>query len=170
MRQQYKITLGDDLRARLDRASKQSGRPVSDEIRARLEQSFDDELFDEQSRELTAAIMEAAREVATETDKSWHRDAAAHRTFRRAMLRILSKWRPADYVDNILEQVDLPPFQDRKHASLPVNDADELGIFLADNVLNMPDRAQRDRTRSANETTLKEIVKLQQTRGDEGND
>jgi len=170
MRQQYKITLGDDLRARLDRASKQSGRPVSDEIRARLEQSLDDELFDKQSRDLTASVLNAAREVEIEIGKAWHKHAGAHRTFRRALLRVLSKWRPPDYVDNIFEKVELPAFQDRKHASHPVNDADELGICLADSVLNMPERNHRDRTRALREKTLKDMVKLQQTRGDEGND
>jgi hypothetical protein len=165
MRQQYKLTLGDDLRARLDKASKESGRPISDEIRDRLERSLDADLFDEQSRDLAGAILEAAPEVATETGRPWHRDGAAHRTFRRAMLRILSKWRPSDYVDNLLEQVELPPFQSRKHASHPVNDADELGICLADDVLNLPDRDARARVRQAREKTLKEIVRVQKQRG-----
>ena len=81
------------------------------------------------------------------------------------MLRILSKWRPSDYVDNPFEQVELPPFQSRKHASHPVNDADELGVCLADNVLNFPDRDARAKVRASQEKTLKEIVKLQQERG-----
>jgi predicted DNA-binding protein len=170
MRQQYKITLGDDLRARLDSASKQSGRPVSDEIRARLEQSLDDDLFDEQSRELAASILETAREVEAETGASWHRAGATHRTFRRAMLRILSKWRPADYVDNILEQVELSPFQERQHATQPINDADQVGIALADMVLNVPERTARANMRVTMEKTLKDMVKLQQSRGEEGND
>jgi hypothetical protein len=165
MRQQYKITLGDDLRARLDAASERSGRPVSDEIRERLEQSLDDDAFDDQTRELTAAILEVAREVETETGAAWPCDGAAHRTFRRAMLRILSKWRPADYEENPLATVDLPPFQDRAHASHPLNDADELGIALADNVLKMPDRSHRNRAREAREQTLRDIVKLQRDRG-----
>jgi hypothetical protein len=164
MRQQYKITLGDDLRAQLDRASGRSGRPVSEEIRARLEQSLEDEVFDKPSRDFAAAVLDAAREIEMDIGKAWHKHAGAHRTFRRALLRVLSKWRPPDYVDNILEKVELPAFQDRKHASHPVNDADELGIFLADNVLEVPERAARDRVRSAREKTLKEIVKLQQQR------
>jgi predicted DNA-binding protein len=169
MRQQYKITLGDDLRARLDKASKRSGRPVSDEIRARLEQSLDDDLFDEQSRELAAAILEAAREVKIETGAAWHSSGSAHRTFRRAMVRILSKWRPADYEDNLLANVLLPPFQDRSHASEPINDADELGIVLADNILTFSDREARGRLRAARELSLKEIVKHQKREG-ESND
>jgi predicted DNA-binding protein len=164
MRQQYKITLGDDLRSRLDEASKTSGRPVSEEIRVRLEGSLDKDLFDNQSRELATAILEAAREVEIETGAPWHRSGAAHRTFRRAMVRILSKWRPADYVDNILERIHLLPFQERQHASHPLNDADELGIALADDVLEMPDRSDRDRVREAREQTLRDIVKLQQER------
>jgi hypothetical protein len=164
MRQQYKISLGDELRAQLDRASGRSGRPVSEEIRARLEQSLGDEVFDKPSRDFAAAVLDAAREVEIEIGKAWHKHAGAHRTFRRALLRVLSKWRPPDYVDNSLENVELQTFQDRRHASHPVNDADELGICLADNVLHMPDRAARDKVRAAREKTLKEIVKLQQQR------
>jgi predicted DNA-binding protein len=164
MRQQYKITLGDDLRARLDRASESNGKPVSDEIRARLEQSLEDDAFDVPTRDLAAAMAAVAREVEIEVGKSWHKDAGAHRTFRRALLRTLSKWRPADYVDNLFENVELPAFQDRKHASHPVNDADQLGIFLADDVAHLPERAKRDRVRGARESTLKEILKLQQQR------
>jgi predicted DNA-binding protein len=162
MRQQYKITLGDDLRAQLDRASGRSGRPVSEEIRARLEQSLEDEVFDKPSRDFAAAVLDVAREIEMEIGNAWHKHAGAHRTFRRALLRILSKWRPPDYVDNILENVELSAFQDRKHASHPVNDADELGIFLADDVLQMPERIARGAVRAAREKTLKEIVKLQQ--------
>jgi hypothetical protein len=121
-------------------------------------------VFDKPSRDFAAAMAAVAREVETEVGKSWHKDAGAHRTFRRALLRALSKWRPADYVDNVLENVELPAFQDRKHASHPLNDADELGIFLADDVLHVPERAARDRQRGTREKTLKEIVKLQQQR------
>jgi hypothetical protein len=43
-------------------------------------------------------------------------------------------------------------------------------VSLADDVLEIPDREHRDRVRAAREATLKEMMKLQQTRGEEGND
>jgi predicted DNA-binding protein len=166
MRQQYKITLGDDLRARLDRAGKHSGRPVSDEIRARLEQSLDDDdLSDEQSGELAAVILKAAREVSLDVGAPWHADAGAYRTFRRVITTALAKWRPAGIPDSTLENVELTPFQGRPHASYPTNDTDDLGVWIAHDVLENPDNVERARIRASREKTLKEIVKLQQERG-----
>jgi hypothetical protein len=143
---------------------KKSELGVSEEIRRRVEQSFEADAYDRQTREFATVVQDAAREVEIELGRAWHQDGGAHRTYRRAILRVLSKWRPPDYVDNILEKVELPRFQEREHASQPVNDADELGIFLADGVLKTPDRTARANFRAAQEKTLKEIVKLQQRR------
>ncbi|MCK1652256.1 hypothetical protein IVA88_12515 [Bradyrhizobium sp. 149] len=170
MRQQYKITLGDDLRAKLEAASTKSGRPMSEEIRERLERSLDADVFDEQTRELASLIPKLAAEAETELGAKWHDDGGAHRVFRRMFVRALSKWRPSGYNDNLMTEVPVTPFNVRAHASQPINDADQLGIALADMVLTTPDDASRGKVREAQEQTLKEIVKLQKSRGVEGND
>jgi hypothetical protein len=125
---------------------------------------------DEPTRDLSRLVIELARELELELGESWHSNGTAHRTFRRALLRSISKWRPADYNDNLLDEVNLAPLRDRPLASIPVHDADALGVALADNVLTMPDRGARDRLRAANIETLQEIERIHGNRKGEGND
>ena len=82
---------------------------------------------------------------------------------------MLAKWRPPGVPDSTLETVYIKPFQERQHATQPLNDTDDLGIALANMVLSTPDRDHRARIRAAQERSLKDIVKFQQTKG-EGND
>jgi hypothetical protein len=125
---------------------------------------------DEPTRALARLVIELAREVELELGVSWHASGVAHRTFRRMLLGAISKWRPADYNDNILDPVELAPLDKRPHASHPVDDADALGIALVNDVLNTPDRAKRDRRRALNKETLQEILRLHRNRKAEGND
>jgi hypothetical protein len=144
---------------------------ITDTIKRGLDFVPVEEKADQPTREFALLIFELTREIELETGAAWHADGPSHRTFRRALLRAISKWRPADYVENpFLEPVAHAPFQERAHATQPINDADELGVSLADMVLQEPNRERRQRWRSAMENTLKEIVRLQQTRGAEGND
>jgi predicted DNA-binding protein len=170
MRQQYKITLGDELRARLNAASERSGRPVSEEIRARLEQSLEGEVFDKPTLDFAAAVLDVAREVEIETEAPWHADAGAYRTLQRAIRMVLAKWRPAGVPDDTWEEVKLAPYQERPHASHPTNDTNALGVWIAHDVLETPDRNDRARIRAAREQALKEIVKLEQNREEDSND
>ena len=71
---------------------------------------------------------------------------------------------------NLFDDVKLAPIRNRPLASVPVYDADSLGIALADNVLRMPDRADRDRLRAANRETLQEIERIHGNRRGERND
>jgi hypothetical protein len=82
----------------------------------------------------------------------------------------LSKWRPAGVPDFTFEKVELKPFQERQHATQPLNDADEVGVALAEMVHGTPEPEHRARLRSAMEESLKQLVKFQETRGAEGND
>jgi hypothetical protein len=119
---------------------------------------------------LARQIFDLAREVSLDAGASWHANAGAHRAFARGLLNVVLKQRPPGAPDSWLESVKLAPFQQRNHASHPVDDGDELGMCLADDVLEIPDREQRDRIRTAREHTLKEMVKLHETRGAKGND
>jgi hypothetical protein len=98
MRQQYKITLGDDLRAKLDAASEISGRPVSEEIRRRLDQSFSGPAFDEPTRELGNDVMWLTKLVREQTwwspFSSWHDDALLHRALSAAIASWLEIIKP----------------------------------------------------------------------------
>lgn len=143
---------------------------ITDSIKRGLDLLAIEEKADGPTRDFALLIFYLAREVELETGAAWHADPAAHRVFRRALLRTLSKWRPVDYVDNIFEPVVLPPFQERGHVTQTLNDADALGIALADMVLRTPDREARARLRTLMEESVKEIVRVQNSRGEEGND
>lgn len=143
---------------------------ITDTIKRGLDLVGLEEQADEPTREFAKLIYELAREVEIETGTPWHTNAAAYRTFRSAMLLANAKWRPPGVPDSTLEKVELKPFQERPHASHPTNDTGDLGGWLAHDVVEVPDRAGRARVRAAREQTLKEIVKLQQTRGAEGNE
>lgn len=143
---------------------------ITDTIKRGLELVAIEEGVDYATRSLALQIFDLAREVSLEAGSPWHANAGAYRAFSRGLRRVVSKQRPPGTPDSLIESVQLPPFQEREHASHPLNDADELGMSLADDVLEIPEREHRDRVRAAREATLKEMAKLHQTRGEEGND
>lgn len=137
---------------------------ITDSIKRGLELLAIEQEADEPTRSAVHAIFDLAREVAVETGSPWHADAGAYRTFRRAIVMILAKWRPPGVPDSTFEAVSLPPFEQRARASHPTNDTDELGVYLAHDVLETPERDRRDRIRTAREKTLQEVIKVQQQR------
>jgi len=143
---------------------------ITDTIKRGLELVAIEEGADDATRSLALQVFDLAREVSLDAGAAWHSDAGTYRAFQRGLRRVVAKRRPAGTPDSLIESVQLPPFQEREHASHPLNDADELGMSLADDVLEIPEREHRGRVRAAREATLKEMTKLQQTRGDEGND
>jgi hypothetical protein len=138
---------------------------ITDAIKRGLEFVAIEEGADQPTRDLALLIFELAREVEVDPGGAWHTNGASYRAFERMLLRVLLKWKPADYDGDMFSLVTLPPFQEREHASHPVDDADALGIFLADTVLNVPDRERRDQIRMAREQNLKDMIKLHQTMG-----
>jgi hypothetical protein len=160
----------DRHRSRLPPNAHESGREHPQQVAPEVASGQHAEGADEASVELALAVLEIAREVEIETDAKWHADGKAHRAFRRALLTAISKWRPADYDDNLFNEVELGPLEKRPHASHPVANADELGIAIAHHVLGIPDRKTRDKVREARKETLKEMLKLHQNREGEGND
>jgi hypothetical protein len=143
---------------------------ITDSIKRGLELLAVEEQADKATRDFTPLIFALAAEVELETGAAWHVDAGAYRTFQRAILMVLAKWRPAGVPDSTLEDVELKPFQTRPHASHPTNATDDLGVWLAHDVIEMPDRQHRAAVRASREQALKEIVKLQETKGEEHND
>jgi hypothetical protein len=79
---QLKISLSDDLRARLDAAASKSGNSVAEEIRQRLDHTF--ELDDDKRDPLTEILVDDVRrltdEIEIQAGVPWHADLRAHET------------------------------------------------------------------------------------------
>lgn len=78
--QQFKITLGDDLRAKLDESSKNNQRSIAEEIRQRLEISFDIQA-DANTLDLIYAILFLAHETMRDLGSTWWGDERARSAF-----------------------------------------------------------------------------------------
>ena|SRR5215813_1973848 len=88
--QQFKITLGDDLRSKLDEASVLNGRSVAEEIRQRLEGSFDIQA-DGHTLDLIYALLFLAHETMCDFGVSWWGDERARSALMAAIVdQILS--------------------------------------------------------------------------------
>jgi hypothetical protein len=74
---QLKITMPDDLRAKLDQASADSSLSVAEEIRSRVERTFQEDSADPPTRELMDSVQELAELVKLQTGRSWHEDVRA---------------------------------------------------------------------------------------------
>ena len=82
--QQFKITLGEDLRARLDEYSKYNQRSIAEEIRQRLEISFDIQA-DANTLDLIYAILFLAHETMRDLGSTWWGDERARSAFMAAI-------------------------------------------------------------------------------------
>jgi hypothetical protein len=137
---------------------------VSEQIRQRVERSFDHGAFesriDHQTREFIIAVAECAREVELETGDAWHSHAGAHAAFRQAILSLLARLKPEGPI----------AFGDRSHQSMPGNDPQEVGIWVEYTVHTDSELSfeQRDRLRAEKEKTFREIVALHQQAQQEG--
>jgi hypothetical protein len=82
---QFKITLGDQLRIKLDEASSISMRSVAEEIRQRLEMSFDLQ-GDERTLDLIYATLFLARAIELDFDRTWWSNEKARSAFMAAIV------------------------------------------------------------------------------------
>jgi len=82
---QFKITLGDDLRAKLDSSSDINQRSIAEEIRQRLEMSFDIQ-GDGHTLDLIYAILFLARETMRDFGATWWGDERARSAFMAAIV------------------------------------------------------------------------------------
>jgi plasmid stability protein len=78
---QLKVSLPDDLRARLDARSAENNRSVAEEIRSRVEASFAQEAVDKPMRDLLESAALLATEIERECGASWDQNVVAHETF-----------------------------------------------------------------------------------------
>jgi hypothetical protein len=92
---QLKVTIDEDLRARLDAVSAESGDSLAEEIRERLEQVLRDEIdFDERTRELGRNVMRLARLIERHAQVPWHDHGAARTAFVFAFARYIEGYTP----------------------------------------------------------------------------
>ncbi|MGY8706636.1 hypothetical protein RAD16_12930 [Bradyrhizobium sp. 18BD] len=81
MAAQLKITLEDDQRSHLDRATQVSGKSLSEEIRTRLSLSFLFEASGQNTCDLAIALLRLAAEVESDVGFAWFENEQARATF-----------------------------------------------------------------------------------------
>jgi hypothetical protein len=69
---QLKVSLPDDLRAKLDKASESSGKSLGDEIRTRLERTFHEDAVDGPTRNLIEAVKWISAEIGRQVQIPWY--------------------------------------------------------------------------------------------------
>ena len=90
---QLKISLPDDLRSQLDAAAEKTNQSLAEEIRSRLEQTFEADAFDRETRELAASVMRMANQIQRGFG-SWHQRPKAHEALARAIQDYLTSLKP----------------------------------------------------------------------------
>jgi hypothetical protein len=95
---QLKVSLPDELRARLDKAAAEAGHSVAEDIRQRLERTLADDAIkgaiDPKTRELTDDIVSLIDRIELDTGSSWHRKTKVHETLALAVQALLATLRP----------------------------------------------------------------------------
>jgi len=126
---QMKVALPDDLRARLDAASKKSGRSVAEEIRARVEASFArDVVVDKPTRDFLEGLALLPAEIELETGAAWHKHPGSHEAFVQAILSRLIRYKPKGST----------AFGDRPHATVSTDDPRQLAALIVYRLRRQP--------------------------------
>ena len=90
---QTSLRMPEDLHRRLSSAADAAGCSLGEEIRRRLEASFEPEPTDPKTRKLLAAIAYVATGMML--DGIWHDDLRLFKAFKVAVLTLLSRFEPA---------------------------------------------------------------------------
>jgi hypothetical protein len=122
---QFKITLGDELRDKLNDACDISMRSVAEEIRQRLEMSFDLE-GDEKTLDLIYATLFLAREIELDFGRTWWSNEKARSAFLAAI---------ADQIGSyVLDPAAPRPLNTRARVEgMPVDPPEAIGRAIARN-------------------------------------
>ena len=127
---QMKVALSDELRARLDAASAQSGQSVAEEIRSRVETSFRQEaILDKPTSDFLTGVALMPAEIEREVGVAWHKHAGAHEVFTQAILSRLEELKPKGPT----------VFGDRPHATTSDDDPNQLGPMVEYRLRRQPD-------------------------------
>jgi hypothetical protein len=95
--ERLKISLPEELRARIEAASSSAGHSLGEEIRQRLERSLNDDAIDPKTRELGTDVMWLASEINHQSGDQapWHAHDRAHEALATALLTWLELIKPA---------------------------------------------------------------------------
>src|SRR5262245_4422164 len=93
---QLKVSLPDDLRERIEKASADSGLSLGEEIRRRLERTLDEDAQDVKTRELVDDIRRLAVMVFAHTHAKhrWHAHPKSHEALTEAVATWLEGLKP----------------------------------------------------------------------------
>jgi hypothetical protein len=91
---QMAVAMPPHLRERLEQAASAAQHSVAEEIRQRLEQTFDAERLDKPTRDLQFTIKHLAELVRIQTGSDWHVHSDAWQVFRQAISTGLDRLRP----------------------------------------------------------------------------
>ena len=92
--EQTGVVLTSDLRTQLAAAAQAADHSVSQEIRNRLQRTFDEDKFDAPTLKLAAAIRDLSTLVSIQTRHNWHSHPAAARVLRYAITARLARLKP----------------------------------------------------------------------------
>jgi hypothetical protein len=91
---QMGVALPDALRGQLEEASAKAGRSIAEEIRQRLERTFEEDARDPVLREFVSDIIGLSIYLKGDTGSAWHEHPAAHAAFRSGVLALLEQYKP----------------------------------------------------------------------------
>jgi hypothetical protein len=103
------VALGEALRAELEASAKTRGHSLASEIRRRLEESYNYDAADRQTRDLMDSVLQFATLVKLQTGHDWHSHPAATRVMRYAITGRLARLKPNG--DPVFQLVELPSAQ-----------------------------------------------------------
>ena len=126
---QTKITLGDDLRARLNDASEKNNRSFAEEVRVRLQTSFERDVdVDRPTRDFVEGVARVPAEIERETSAAWHKHAGAHEVLALAIQIWLGELKPEGP----------KAFADRSHATTFTDDPYQLASLIVHRLRKEP--------------------------------
>lgn len=131
----FSTRLPAELRQKLEAAAARDGTTLTDQIEARLAHSFEDEAPAAQDRAALRVMGEIMRRLDAASGRRWTDDRWTFDQLEQAIGYLLSEWRP-----------DGEP---RKPAAVPrftPEEADQLGIYMARNVIGQLDFTEPDGT------------------------
>jgi hypothetical protein len=92
--ERFKFSLSPATRANLEAVAAVSGKSVADEIRTRLQRSFEEDAIDPPLRELREALANLAALVRIDCGAEWHSSPSAYTEFAAALMQRLAGYMP----------------------------------------------------------------------------
>jgi hypothetical protein len=152
VKQQLKIALPAPLRAKLETAAVQSGYSLAEEIRSRVERTFDDDAVDKPTRDLLAAVLKMSDLSEMQTGHRWHSHIATIQILRRAISARLARLQPENDAKAVATGFSPVRF-------VASDNPDEIGLGLEGFDFHNPEMSEE--AKAAAEKNYQEIVRQQ---------